>query len=126
MAVEQAGTQMHCGFRWNVAGFYIGRIADDGGELLALRIDEEIDIERALRTMGGVDFDRHAAGQVCRKRPIATRRIEHPATLAAQGEHAADNSRRGEYLPVTGNIERRLQNVPMTHIGTRNPESRES
>ena len=104
MAVEQARTQTHGGFRPDVAGLDVGRIADDGGELLVLRISKEVDVERRFRAVSGVDLDRHTTGQQRRKRAVAAGRIKHPAAVAAQGQHAANYLGRGEYLAEGGDI----------------------
>ncbi len=82
----------------------IGRVADDGVELLAFRVGKEIERQGPRRTVIGIQLQPHRTGQVAQEGPVAAGGLEHAAAVAAQGQHRAHHRLRGEDLAERGDV----------------------
>ena len=86
----------------NILKPHVGRVADDGVELLADRVIEEITNFDAGRGNLGVDFNTDAIRlpffQQLEKSTVTGRRFQRPALVAAKVEHEIDDGGRRENL----------------------------
>ncbi|MPN00519.1 hypothetical protein SDC9_147714 [bioreactor metagenome] len=102
--VKQAFGQATQGLRRNVLEAYIGRIADDGIELLMLRVGKEVHHRSLRRTVIRVQFQPHRTRQMAQEGPIATGRLQHPSRVATQCQHGAHHRIGRKHLTKRSNV----------------------
>jgi len=100
--IEQLRFQLFFRVDRNILKTHVGRIADDGVELLADRVIEEITYFNAGRGNLGVDFNADAIRlpflQQLEKSAVTSRWLKRPPLVAAEVEHEVDDGRRRENL----------------------------
>ena len=100
MPVEQVAIEPRGGLRQHVAAAHIGRIADDGGELLVLGQGEEVEAARPRRTHARVEFASEGTGfEKAQEGTIAAGRLQDAPAAAAQAQHGAHHGLGREHLP---------------------------
>ncbi|MPN51711.1 hypothetical protein SDC9_199360 [bioreactor metagenome] len=108
--IEELGLQALLGVGCDILIAHVGRVANDGVELLAERIGEEIAYRGPFRCDAGVDFNAHDIGttlaQGGEKGPVAGRWFQDPALVLAEVEHESHHVGGREYLAELCDVQR--------------------
>jgi hypothetical protein len=101
--VEEVGFQLFPGVDRNILEAHVGRVADDGVELLGQRVIEKVADLDSIGRDPGVDFEADTVATPCPQR--REERASHPPTAPARArcwahkiKHEFDHARRREHL----------------------------